>query len=360
MTLVVTDQRNRIKLLNRSALEYFSCSGRSRVNRHVSSLFLPDNRDIYTLIKKPLAGAAAESFSRLAMRKGRRTRTINLKVLPILDGVFKIGSMIIIDDVSEQERLKDQILFSEKLASVGLLAAGVAHEINNPLEVIYNYTDQLKTRVLASDGARILSNLEVEIDSIKQIIGQLLTFSNDAVMAVEVFNLSDLLENLLRLVTINARSRNVAMSYRGAAEPLLIRANRNEIKQVLLNLLKNGLEAMPGGGALEIRTRRLTRGGTSCVQILFRDTGEGIKEKNIDEIFLPFFTTKQGRAGHMGLGLSVSYGIVSKYGGSIKAKNRSPRGCELEVLLPEADASTARAPAESRRRDLTTRAFPVE
>ena len=190
VTLIVTDQKNRIKLLNRSAMEYFSCNGRFRPNRHIRTLFLPNNQAIYGLIKKPLSGTMPESFTRLTMRRGRIVRTINLKVLPILDGTFKIGSMIIIDDVSEQEKLKDQILFSEKLASVGLLAAGVAHEINNPLEVICNYADQLKTRVISAEGARILANLETEIDSIKQIISHLVTFSNDAVAAVEVFKTS--------------------------------------------------------------------------------------------------------------------------------------------------------------------------
>ncbi len=189
-----------------------------------------------------------ESFTRLTMRRGRIVRTINLKVLPILDGTFKIGSMIIIDDVSEQEKLKDQILFSEKLASVGLLAAGVAHEINNPLEVICNYADQLKTRVISAEGARILANLETEIDSIKQIISHLVTFSNDAVAAVEVFNFNDLLENLLQLVTINAQSRKVTICRHNLGGPLLIAASKSEIKQVLLNMVKNALEAMPDGG----------------------------------------------------------------------------------------------------------------
>ncbi len=344
VTLVVTDQKNRIKLLNRSALEYFSCDGRFRINRHVRSLFLPGNRSIYSLIKRPLSGTTAESFSRLTLCRGRNARTVNLKIFPILDGAFKIGSMIIIDDISEQEKLKDQILLSEKLASVGLLAAGVAHEINNPLEVICNYADQLKSRVASAEGAQILSDLEVEIDSIKGIISQLLTFSDNAVMEAEVFDLNSLLENLLRLVTINARSRGVSISCTSLDRPLPVRAGRNEIKQVLLNLLKNGLEAMPDGGNLEIETRGLTRGGKARVQILFRDTGVGIKEKSIDDIFLPFFTTKLGRAEHMGLGLSVSYGIVTKYGGSIKARNRSPQGCEFEVLLP---AVEVRVPART-------------
>jgi signal transduction histidine kinase len=354
--LVVTDQKNRIKLLNRSALEYFSRKGRLQINRHIRSLFLPENRGVYALIRESLSGTSAESFSHLSLSKGRSTRTINLKTFPILDGAFKIGSMIIIDDISEQEKLKDQILLSERLASVGLLAAGVAHEINNPLEVMSNYADQLKTRVASAEGARILTDLEGEIDSIKQIIGQLLTFSSNAVTEVEVFDLNTLLDTLLRLVTINAKSRGVSISCHGLATPLPIRASRNEIKQVLLNLLKNGLEAMPGGGKLEITTREVTKRGNAFVQVLFRDTGVGIREKDIDDVFLPFFTTKLGKAEHMGLGLSVSYGIVTKYGGIIKARNRSTQGCEFEVLLPALDTRVLALDD----RDLTSLGFPVE
>jgi PAS domain S-box-containing protein len=348
VTLIVTDQANRIKLMNRSAMEYFSYNGRFRRNRHIRSLFLPENKAVYDLIKKPLAGMAAESFDHLALYRRKKARTINVKLLPILDGAFKIGSMIIIDDVSEQEKLKDQIVFSEKLASVGLLAAGVAHEINNPLEVISNYADQLKTRSATPETAGILTDLEGEVDSIKQIIGQLITFSSNKAPAVEVFDVTDLLENLLRLVMINARSRGVTISRSGASSSLLIKASRNEIRQVFLNLLRNGLEAMPGGGVLEIATRQVTRDGTSFAEVVFRDTGEGIRAKNIDDIFLPFFTTKHGKAAHMGLGLSMSYGIVTRYGGFIRVKNRTPKGCEFEVLLPSEAAGPSEGPGVPR------------
>jgi PAS domain S-box-containing protein len=334
VTLLVTDQRNRIKLMNRAAKEYFASARRFRVNQHLRSMFQPHNSSIYNLIRESLNGVEVVAFSSLAFQTSKAERTVNIRICPILDGASKIGTMVIIDDITEQEKLKGQMQFSEKLASVGLLAAGVAHEINNPLEIIYNYTDQLKTRMQSSDERRIIADLDAEIDSIKQIISHLITFSKDDSAGVQVFNLNELLENLLRLVTINAKNAGVSISCRGMKAPLLVKANRNEIKQVFLNLFRNSFEAMPHGGELEIETRRPQKERDAFAQVLFRDTGAGIDKKSLENIFLPFFTTKQGRSEHMGLGLSVSYGIVRKYGGSIKVRNRSPKGCEFEILLP--------------------------
>jgi signal transduction histidine kinase len=115
----------------------------------------------------------------------------------------------------------------------------------------------------------------------------------------------------------------------------MIQANKHEIRQVFLNLLKNSFEAMPAGGDIHIETTQITEDGVNVAKIIFQDTGSGICDENPNNIFLPFYSTKKGRGKNLGLGLSVSYGIIKKYHGTISVENSDHSGCRFLIHLPQ-------------------------
>jgi signal transduction histidine kinase len=174
----------------------------------------------------------------------------------------------------------------------------------------------------------------------------------------EIVELNALIQNMLNLVKHSAKANQIAIHFEPADVELCVRANRNEIKQVLLNLLKNSFEAMTSGGEITIHTSQVYEGDApsqdeassrdetsskdeassrddgALAQITFTDTGPGICDENPDNIFLPFYSTKKGAEQNLGLGLSVSYGIIKKYHGTISVQNVEQAGCQFCITLP--------------------------
>jgi signal transduction histidine kinase len=259
----------------------------------------------------------------------------NIKILPIYDGAFLIGNITIIEDVSKQEMLRQQVILSEKLASVGILAAGVAHEINNPLEIIYNHLNFMKFHIDKEKMYETIANIEEELTDIKKIVSNLISFSDSNKLVNEEFELNGLIASIINLIRFNAKNKRIRIEYIPAEHPIHLNANMNEIKQVVLNLLKNSFEASVGGGEICIHTSSVQMEGRPYACIVFKDDGIGIEDENPDNIFLPFYSTKKGNDANLGLGLSVSYGIVKKYKGNISVKNLKGSGCEFTITLPQ-------------------------
>ena len=154
-------------------------------------------------------------------------------------------------------------------------------------------------------------------------------------MADEEIELNGEIRNMLNLVKHNARYKDITIHFEPYQRDLLIRASKREIKQVLLNLLKNSFEAMPSGGDIFIHTTLSNENGANMVQMTFQDTGPGIGDENPNNIFLPFYSTKKGQEENLGLGLSVSYGIIKKYNGTIAVRNLENSGCQFLIKIPQ-------------------------
>ena len=238
--------------------------------------------------------------------------------------------------MTEYQRLQKQVILSEKLASVGLLAAGVAHEINNPLEIIYTYLSFMKFKFRAPEFHEALDTLHEQISHIANIVSNLLSFSDKNTILNEEIELNSEIRNVVNLVKHNATYKHIHIRFEPLADDLLIRANKHEIRQVILNLLKNSFEAMPAGGDIFIKTALRPQAAGDAVQLTFQDTGPGISDDNPNNIFLPFYSTKKGTKDNLGLGLSVSYGIIQKYHGTMSVQNIAGAGCQFEITLPPA------------------------
>ena len=335
INLIVTDNENKIKMINDHGKEYFKTEGVHPNTLFIDDLLTTKNNTALDLIKSAFQDKTENTFYNIPINIDGSQNVTNIKILPIYDGPFLIGNITIIEDVSRQEELRQQVILSEKLASVGILAAGVAHEINNPLEIIYNHLNFMKYNIDKDKLYETISNIEEEINDIKQIVSNLISFSDNQKIVNEEFELNGLISSIINLIRFSARNKKINIEFTSSAHPIHLFANVNEIKQVILNLLKNSFEASEGRGEINIKTSTITLGSEDHACIVFRDHGIGIEDENPDNIFLPFYSTKKGSDMNLGLGLSVSYGILKKYKGHISVRNVPDAGCEFTITLPQ-------------------------
>jgi len=235
---------------------------------------------------------------------------------------------------NEIMRAQEELLNAEKLASLGRMAAGVAHELNSPLTGVVTFAHLLKSRTSLEDK-QAQEDLQVIIDQANRcsrIIKGLLGFSRRAGFEMVEINVNDLLDNTISLVRNQARFHNIRFDIRLAPSLPLILADPNQLQQVFLNLVINAADAMNEKGVITIATRVLRTDG-ELLEIEITDNGPGIPEDMIGRIFEPFFTTKPVGKG-TGLGLSVSYGIIKRHGGDIVVKSAPGQGASLFIRIP--------------------------
>ena len=337
VNLIVMDDARRIKMVNDFCKQNFGLNKASYFNTPLEQILASANADVMAHIH--IAPPVETTFYQIPLSLNNIPMIGNLKIFPIYDGAMLIGQILIIEDVSEFDRLQKQVILSEKLASVGLLAAGVAHEINNPLEIIYTYLSFMKYKFRSPEFHEALDTLHEQIAHIAGIVSNLLSFSDKNAIQSEEIELNSEIRAMLKLIKHNAGYQHIKIRFEPHPQELFVNANRHEIKQVILNLLKNSFEAMPSGGQISIKTDALQSEGASWAQMTFHDTGPGIADDNPNNIFLPFYSTKKGKENNLGLGLSVSYNIIKKYHGTISAQNIEQSGCQFVISLPQSTPS---------------------
>ncbi len=235
-------------------------------------------------------------------------------------------------DEKVREFTTRRIMESERLAHIGQLAAGVAHEINNPLQGIVTYSHLLLERASTENGARqSLEKIVKQADRCRDIIRGLLDFSRQRKPEKRLSNVNRVLQECVSLVDNQALFHNIRMVQRLSPDLPPVFMDPSQIQQVFMNMILNAAEAMKGGGQLTLTTRRVPADG--AVEVEFTDSGHGIKEEDLERIFSPFFTTKE--IGHgTGLGLAISYGIVQEHKGAITVASEEGQGATFTVRLP--------------------------
>ena len=242
----------------------------------------------------------------------------------------------------ELKQLQEQLIQSEKMACLGQIAAGVAHEINNPISGIMVYLHSLATDLENDQFDRkqaltFLNDSKHELTRCSKIIKRLLDFSRQSQPMLALLNLDNILDESFSILDYRAKLQDVKMVYRIDSGLPLIEADSDQLKQVFLNLILNAIQAMPHGGHLDIHaTQANDKEGptknTKMVRIDVEDTGCGIAKENIDKLFTPFFTTKEKGEG-IGLGLAVAYGIIKRHGGDIRVKSSKGKGTTFSIFL---------------------------
>jgi len=232
--------------------------------------------------------------------------------------------LVMARDITERQRLEEQLYQTEKLASLGTLSAGVAHEINNPLGVILGFTEILLDRIPPdSKEQEILKTIERQGLNAKRIVEKLMTYARQPAKQEEFTDLNKDIEMVLSLLQNNLLTNKIELDLRLARELPRVHGDSGELQQVFINLVNNAVAAMPKGGKLSVLTK--VNPYSHLVEAVFADTGTGIPKEIADRIFDPFFTTKKVGEG-TGLGLSVSYAIINKFGGNIRFETRVQEG----------------------------------
>lgn len=257
--------------------------------------------------------------------------------------------LVMARDITDRQRLEEQLFQTEKLASLGTLSAGVAHEINNPLGVILGFTEILLDRIPpAGKEHEILKTIERQGLNAKRIVEKLMTYARQPSKQEEFADLNKEIANVLSLVQNNLLTNKIELETRLGRDLPRVHGDSGELQQVFINLVNNAVAAMPHGGKLTVMTR--VNPYSQMVEAIFADTGTGIPKEIADRIFDPFFTTKKVGEG-TGLGLAVSYAIVTKHGGNIRFETRLPAagggnpGTTFFVSLPPETATAAQSTA---------------
>ena len=260
-----------------------------------------------------------------------RSVVLNVSITPLVGKAGeKIGRLLLFDDVTQRERMEEQMSQTEKLTSLGLLAAGVAHEVNTPLAVISNYIQMLARQMPDGDPRHsIIEKIVKQTFRASEIVNNLLNFSRTGPSELADVDVNRVVEETLSLVAHPLKTSQIQVVKQLSEALPPVRGSANKLQQVFLNLFLNARDAMPLGGMLEVRTAA----HNGSVEIEVVDTGNGISREHIHKIFDPFFTTKAGARG-TGLGLSVSYGIIKEHAGKIDVRSTPGRGTSFHVEFP--------------------------
>jgi PAS domain S-box-containing protein len=274
---------------------------------------------------------------RLTTRAGEQ-RTANIAIAPLLSRDFvSVGRIILVDDITERISLETQLAQADKLSSIGLLAAGVAHEINTPLAVISSYA-QMLSKQLKGDArlGPVLDKITQQSFRAAEIANGLLNFSRTSTTEFRETNLNQVIRDTLSLLEHQFKTAQITVDLELVEELPPIHGNPGKLQQVFLNLLLNAKEAMPGGGRLRVITEANER--DNYVAALIADSGAGIAPEHLKRIYDPFFTTKTtpkpGDRRGTGLGLSVSYGIIQEHAGKIHVESEIGSGTTFHLEFP--------------------------
>jgi two-component system NtrC family sensor kinase len=273
---------------------------------------------------------------RLKSRAGEN-RSANVAIAPLVSRNFEVvGRIIIVDDITERMELEAQLAQADKLSSIGLLAAGVAHEVNTPLAVISSYTQMLAKQVRGdSRVAPLLDKITQQTFRASEIVNGLLNFSRTGAAEFTALDLNQVIEETLKLLEHQFRASQVSLetSFEIGLPPIL--GNSGKLQQVFLNLFLNAKDAMSAGGTLRVAT---VANGHVAVDV--SDTGSGIASEHMQRIYDPFFTTKaalvEGQRRGTGLGLAVSYGIIQEHAGKIQVESQVGSGTTFHLEFPMA------------------------
>ena len=263
-----------------------------------------------------------------AVYYGIAEKRMCIQYLKGMDDTFRHKELIRLR--AELLKLQESLIQSEKLASMGQLAAGIAHEVNNPLGTILLYSHMLLDSV--PEGSQMREDVQLIVNEAKRcktIVSALLNFARQSRLILKLTSIRALLENISHLV--GDRNGRIKVGIDCQNDIPLVVIDPEQIKQVLLNMFTNAFDAMPKGGSLNVRAR--LSDDEESVKIMVTDTGSGISKEHLKKLFNPFFTTKQIGRG-TGLGLAISYGIIKMHSGDIRVESRLGEGTTFTIILP--------------------------
>jgi PAS domain S-box-containing protein len=335
--LLAVDLDGRVTRLN-SALEHILDLRRdAAVGRLVEELFSEDFADTLKQVlgKEGWRLKEIRNIYKLhTATRANRALVLNIALAPLQDGQGQTGALVVLEDVTARISLEEQLQQREKLSSIGLLAAGVAHEVNTPLTGVSSYTQMLLGMLNETDPKHaLLQKVRTQAERATNIVNNLLNFSRTgSATEFAVVDVARVLDDTLQLLEPQLRRSQIELVRRYDTEAPEAYANAGKLQQVFTNLILNARDAIPDGGRIIVATGT-AEDGSLLVEII--DTGIGIAPENVAKIYDPFYTTK-GVGQGTGLGLAVSYGIVQEHAGRISVDSTPGQGTTFRITLPTA------------------------
>jgi two-component system NtrC family sensor kinase len=325
------DHEKLITSWNKRMVEMSGVSVEQAIGARLDSLFpnLVEEGVIERIVEVLQSGTNAK-LKLLHRQLDGTNRFQKRRLAPLRDGEEVTGVVVIVEDITEFKRLLDQTVQSEKLAEVGRLSAGIAHEINNPLAMVAYATELLKReKPLSNFQEEMLEKIEMEVERLKSLTGGLLSFSSSRETQNRIVNLNDLITEVLKLLRFELQRKSIQLDTEFSEIPV-INGDPNKIKQVVVNLVMNAVQAMHGQGRIILKTRLNPKG---MLELRVEDDGPGLTRELQEKVFAPFFTTKKEGEG-TGLGLYICRNIIQEHGGSITIESHPGEGASFLILLP--------------------------
>ncbi|MDD3081769.1 MAG: ATP-binding protein [Desulfobacterales bacterium] len=328
--LLAIDEQERIVSLNPAAARILNLSCEAAAGKQARDLLPEELRgfitDCRTAVEKEIECCPAD-----------RPVPLQVSVSALRDENERLlGHILLLKDLSEIRTLRSQIVRNQRMATVGSLAAGVAHEIRNPLSSIKGFATYFRERYQSvPDDQKIADIMIQEVDRLNRVVGQLLDFSRPLSLSRKPVHIRNLISDSLALVRQKAEEKNIAISMDVVPENITARIDPDQIRQVLLNLHLNALEAMDSGSRLSVSAKK----DSNMLQIRIQDTGCGILPEHLSRIFDPYFTTRSSGAG---LGLAIVHNIIEAHEGRIEVESRPGEGTAITLHLPDSEEEAAR------------------
>jgi PAS domain S-box-containing protein len=329
--ILACDLEQRVESWNSAMEQLYGLSRSEALGKRLDQIFPPE---LLVEISQELGPSRALSLYKFRLRSAHgRNLVVNISTAPLVDKDERvIGRLLIMNDFTERVNLEDQLVQAEKLSSIGLLAAGVAHEVNTPLAVIASQAQMLTRQLPPEDPQyRIVDKIIKQSFRASEIVNSLLKFSRVSGSEYSELDVNRVIRETVSLVEPMLRASKIALNLQLSPAVPPVYGNQGKLQQVFMNLIMNARDAMPRGGKLSLASE--SENGTVRVEVA--DSGVGIPPDDLTKIFDPFFTTKATSRG-TGLGLAVTYGIVREHSGKIRVESAVGRGTSFFLELPAA------------------------
>ncbi|MBI4872178.1 MAG: response regulator [Candidatus Riflebacteria bacterium] len=347
--LMVVDTSYKIYLINPAAAKLFGLDSQSARGHQVTDF--PTLAPLLPIIRETLSSVHNLDYQEIEMQANGETRMVGFGTTLVGFGTHPLfgnddslqGVIVLCRDITEKKRLEEQLIHSEKLAAIGLLAGGVAHEIKNPLSVILGYSELLlESKPDEKTANDSLLKIQRQAERCRTIVGNLLKFSRKSDVDIVPINVNQTLSETLELLGKQLLVQNIKVvtEYSSMLPPYW--GNESELQQIFFNLIVNAKDAMEKtGGTLTIKTVN----SETTIRVVIQDSGPGVPPEIQQKIFQPFFTTKESGKG-TGLGLAIVQNIVDKYRGTLSLESRPGEGAAFHITLPKHEQGDVKPKAE--------------
>jgi len=331
--VISVDNKGKIKTFNRKSEEIFNKKKEEVLNKDCQEVL---NLNILgeSIFKKCLLEKKNISQEIILEEKGLKKKILDLNSSFLTDKSGEItGVVAVIRDVTEIKDLNEEVARHKRLAALGKLSAGIAHEIRNPLSSIrglaqFVYNSFSKTDERKED----LNTIIQEVDRLNKLVVQVLNFAKLKKPSLTRFSLNDLIRKIAELFKLEIKDKQVKFSLELSPDISQIQADEDQVRQILMNVIINAIQAIPKKGEVKIKTKKALLRGEPAIKLIIEDSGIGITEKDFNQIFDPFFSTKEQGSG---LGLSIVYKLVEAHQGEIKVESKEGKGTKFVIFLPQ-------------------------